>query len=233
MSSVPTRRTAAVPFWEPPTSVILIGSDRPLLNWTAFAFASLHDEHFVWTDIRLDGEGEADGDPVTRGVVPESRHRVVYPYRLTAGDGAPPRALHSLLRADESSEELERLTGFLRLPAESQEYLATDPRQQGGTLVVSNVQRLAALYAPETVGPMVRAIESTGRTLVATFADEPPEARTAFGAVLHLVAESPAAWRDARLRVEKAPGGSSLRPGAEYRLAELDGLASNLGRWLS
>lgn len=216
-----------------PTSVILCGSSRPLLNWVAYALASTTDSGFIWTDVRLEGEVLADSDPLARGLVPPDRLAVVYPNVLKPNDAAANMAIGGVVRSDEPPDTVRRMVDFLRLPLPTQRLLAGAP--PGGrpmVLVLSNAHHMTVLYPTETVAPVLRAVIDAGAILFVTFADAPRESRHAFETILHVGGNDPKAWKRATLRVEKGPSGGPLRAGSEHRLGELEVVAAVLGRGL-
>jgi hypothetical protein len=217
-----------------PTSVIVCGSNRPLLNWVAYALASITDPGFIWTDVRLQGEVLADADPLSRNLIPPDRMNVVHPKELALHRGGAKAVAESVIRADEPTDTVRRLADFLRLPLHTQRLLSAGPSQgQPMVLVLSNGHRLVAFYPTDAVGPTVRAIVESGATLIMTFADAPPEGRLVFETVLHLEGNDTRGWRQASLTAEKGPADGPLRSGSAYRLGEFDPvtdiLASGLG----
>jgi hypothetical protein len=214
-----------------PTSVILFGSNRPLLNWVAYALASETDPGFIWTDVRLWGEVLADVDPLARNLVPPNRLAVVYPNALVPNDAAANMAIGGVVRGDEPSDTVRQLVDFLRLPLPTQRLLSG--ATSGGqpiVLVLSNAHRIVAFYPVETVASVIQAIVGAGVTLFETFADAPLEGREAFETILHVEGNDPKEWRQATLRVEKGTSAGPLRTGSKYRLGELDPVAAVLTR---
>jgi hypothetical protein len=214
-----------------PTSVVVYGSSRPLLNWVAYALASAADSGFVWTDVRLQGEVLADADPLARNLVPPDRLYVVHPYELMPNDAAANMAVGGIVRGGEPPDTLGRLVEFLRLPLGAQRLLA---RGSSGNrpvvLVLSNAQRLVAVYPSERLAPVLGAIVGAGGSLLMTFADAPPASHRAFETRLYLEGDDPKLWKGAVLRVEKGPATGPLRAGSEYRLGDLDLVAAVLTR---
>jgi len=211
-----------------PTSVIICGSSRPLLNWVAFALASAGDPEFHWTDVRMSGEVLSPDDLFARDLIPADRLHLARPRELTPDDATANVAVSAVIRDDETPEELRRVLEFLRLPGPTQELLA----ETAGTgppriVVLSNGHRLLALY-PELgiVAPTVRAIVGAGVVLIMTFADAPPGGRVAFDVVLHLEGHEPKEWRQAALRVEKAPSSGPFRAGSKVRLTDFEPVAA-------
>ncbi|HYB78748.1 MAG TPA: hypothetical protein VEG66_03175 [Thermoplasmata archaeon] len=215
-----------------PTSVIICGTSRSLLNWAAYALAAGTDPDFLWTDVRLSGEVVAPEDPLSRDLIPSGRLRLVSPAELRPDDATANAALSAVIRDDDTPEELERAVEFLRLPSTTQDVLA-EAKGDGSprVVVLSNGHRLVAIYNDlAVVRPTVRAIVGAGVALIMTFADAPPGGREAFEIVLHVEGSDPTAWRLARLRVEKAPPDSIFPAGSETLLADVGPIASVLRR---
>ena len=215
-----------------PTSVIICGSSRPLLNWVAFALASASDPAFHWTDVRITGEVPTPDDLFSRDRIPPERLHLVAPRELTPDDATANVAVSAVIRDEETPEELRRVVEFLRLPHATQQLLAeTESVGSPRVVVLSNGHRLLALY-PEVgvVAPTVRAIVSARVVFIMTFADAPPGGRVAFDTVLHLEGHDPKIWRQSKLRVEKAPSTSEFRSGSEVRLADFEPVAAVLSR---
>lgn len=211
--------------------MILLGSDRSLLNWVAYAFASATDRDFMWVNVESKGEVRAEPDVLSKGLIPTHRFASIRPAELAPNDSVANIAVSGVVRDDETPEELQRLLDFLRLPERSQARLSTivvgrEPK----VVVLSNAHRLGPYYPAETIGPLLRAIEATGVTLLVTFADAPNEGRFAFQMVLHLEGHDPTAWRLAKLRVEQAPADARIPAGSERLLTDVDPVASVLGR---
>ena len=216
-----------------PTSVVLYGSDRPLLNWVAYALASAEDPEFHWTDVRLAGEVLAVTDPLSLGVVPPERLNIRYPHELLPNDADANMAIAGVVREDGASDTMRRLMDFIRLPMDAQRWLAGGP--SGGrprVFVLSNGHRLVSSYPPNSLAPVLGAIVEAGAAMFMTFADSPPASHAAFESALHLHGHDPKAWRQATLKVERGPSAGPLRAGSEYRLGELDIVASVLARHL-
>jgi hypothetical protein len=214
--------------------VIILGSDRRLLNWVAYAFASATDRHFLWVDVRSMGEVRADPDPLSRNLVPEHQFAAVRAVDLAPSDARANVAISGVVRDDETPENLQRLMDFLRLPERTQAALSTVVVGGGPSVVVlSNAHRLGAFYPVEIVPPLLRAIKESGATVIMTFADAPNEGRFAFDMVLHLEGSDPAAWRQAVLRVEKGSASGPFPTGSTCRLADVEvvraALSSQLG----
>ena len=214
-------------------SVIVIGDDRRLLNWVAYAFASATDPDFLWVNIESKGEVRAPLDLFSKGLIPPNRLASLRSAELAPNNATANIAVSGVVRDDETPENLQRLMDFLRLPERSQARLSTLAVGNAPKVVVlSNAHRLGPYYPAETVAPFLRAIESTGITFLATFADAPNEGRFSFDVVLHLEGHDPAAWRQAVLRVEKGPTVGPLSSGSEHRLADLEVVRSVLARHL-
>lgn len=206
-----------------PTSVLLCGPSRPLLNWTAYALAASTDPGFIWTDIRPPGESLDAIDPLARGLIPSERLNIVHPTEILPERSGAPAAARSVAP---SSPTVRRLQDFVRLPLHTQRLLTGEPtRGRPIVLVLSNAQRMVGLYPAQNVAPVVKAIVEAGVILLVTFADVPPEGHEAFDLVLRLEGGDPTNWSRATLKVEKAPADGLLRAGAALRLGEFAPIA--------
>lgn len=220
-------------FFGGPASVILLGHDRPLLNWVAYALASVTDPGFQWTDVRMKGELLGDLDPLKRGVIGPDRLTLVSASELAPDHARANIAVSAVIRDDETPENLQRVVDFLRLPERSQALLSrAGPGGGPRVVVLSNAHRLVGYYPVTTVGPLLRAIVSTGVIVIMTFADAPTDGRFAFDVVGHLEGAGLENWRQARLRIEKGLPEGPLRSGREVQLADLGPVAEVFARAL-
>lgn len=214
-----------------PTSMVMYGSSRPLLNWVAYALASAADPGFVWTDVRLEGEVLTDVDPLSRNLIPPDRMNVVSPAGLIPNDAVANMAIAGVIREEESDVALGRLLDFLRLPPGAQRLLARGSSgNRPKVLVLSNAHRLVAVWPARALAPALGAIVGAGGSLFMTFADAPPGSHDAFEIRLHLEGGNSKSWRQTTLRVEKGPSAGPFRPGSEHRLGEFDPVAAVLAR---
>jgi len=218
-------------FFTRPTTTVLYGADRPLLNWVAYALASASDPGFIWTDVRLEGEVLAQSDILAGNLIPPERLNVIDPETLAPHRSAAKAAVENVVRDGESDESLQRLMDFLRLPLGAQRLLA---KGSSGShplvLVLSNAQRAVALWPSETVAPVLGAIVGAGGTFIMTFADAPPGSHRSFDVMLEAEGEDLREWDRVRLRVLKGPANGPLRTGELHRLGELAPLAAILAR---
>jgi len=216
-----------------PTSVLIVGNDRALLNWVAYAVAVFHDPGFLWTDVRYPGQEVDADDPMARKVIPPAQMVVRHPDELRPSDASANVAVSAVVRADEPPENLRRLLDFLRLPQPTQQALSYS--RPGGRLpvvVLSNSHRLAAFYPADAVTSTVRTILESGAILVMTFADSPPRGRVAFDTLLNVHGSVEDGWRRAKVKVEAAPAEGPFRTGTEPSLGELLPFAEILSRAL-
>ena len=212
-----------------PTSVILCGSQGPLLDWVVFALASRAPGGYFWTDVRLEGQPADTIGPLGRRAIPEDHLSVLSPQELTTNDALANAAITGGLRPEERLSEIERVSDFLRLPSHTQALIAAQ-RTSGApaVLVLSNAQRLAALYPPTTISPVLRAMVAADVSVVLVFADAPPRARVEFDNVWHLDSAELSRWRDAVLRIEKANTRPPLTAGKGVPLRDLPAVAETL-----
>jgi hypothetical protein len=208
-----------------PSSVLICGSSRSLLNWCALSLARRLDPEFRWTDARIREETLDPRDPLARGAIPDSQWRAVRPEAFRPNDEHANLAavtIASVLRSDEAGRSLEGIAEMLRLPTPTQELIAEVPPHDRLTVfVLSNAHRLVAFYPGTTIRPILRTILDAGVTVVATWADAPPAGRTEFEFVLHVAGSSPEAWMDAEVRCEKGTDSGPFRTGDRRPLGEL------------
>jgi hypothetical protein len=214
-----------------PGSTILCGRPGALLNWVAYGFASSNPGGYFWTDVRMAGQLLDPSDPLASSRISPELLSIVEPQTLAPQDRVANAAISGLVRSATPTSSDQQFVDFLRLPEHTQRLLAT---QTTGTkpivLVLSNSQRMAALYATESVGPLVRAISGAGASLLVTYADEPPEGRLGFDNVWHLVAGERPTWLSSRLIVEKGPPTGPFAAGESVPLAGIERVASHLKR---
>lgn len=219
--------------WGSSRSVLLVGDDRSLLNWIAYALASAADPDFLWTDVRTTGEVLGELDVFARDLIAPNRLITARPSDLAPSNRTANIAISEVVRDDEPPESLRRLLDFLRLPEQTQaqlSHLVSSGRPR--VVVLSNAHRLQGFYPVETVAPLLRAIGETGVRTVMTFADAPNEGRFGFDTVLRVEGHDPRRWKEASLTVEKGPLGGPFRAGAAYRLGDFEALAAVLAKHL-
>jgi hypothetical protein len=214
------------------TSIFIAGTSRPLLKWVAFALLERYASRVYWTDIRYEGEAADPLDPLVAGVIPADRVHVLNPRQLHQDESLTRRveaAAPSLLRTDEPAESVRRIFDFLRLPAHTQERIAsTFSGDEPALLVLANGQRLGGTFPPEAVAPIVHAIVDAGACIVTLWAEALPAARGAFDVVLHVQGQDPSGWRTATLRCEKGLSTGPLAHGVTVSLSDLPTVAAVL-----
>ena len=218
-----------------PGSTIVWGDDRPLLNWVAYALASVTSSEFKWTDIQFPGQALGPTDPLSRHLIPPDRLRVVRASDMAPNNAAANMPVSAVIRSDETPGNVERLLDFLRLPASTQRLLETPPPgAQPRVAVLSNGQRIVALYpTPQAIAPTIRAIVEAGTIMIMTFADAGPEGRFQFDNVLNVEGSVTRGWQEATLKVEKWSPSGPFRVGTALRLGDLAPLAAVIARGLS
>ena len=214
-----------------PTSVIIFGNDRPLLNWVANAHASINDPRFNWTDDRSTGQTPAPTDPMSRNKIPADRMFVRRPVELGRNDRTPSVAVSTIVRSDEPAENVQRLLDFLRLPTPTQHVLSAPRQDRPLVAVLADSHRVLALYPTvENVSSTVRSILATDATLIMTFADAPPDGRFVFETIVHIDGSLRDGWRKATMTVERGSSDGAIPTGLVVRLEEFDPIANVLAR---
>jgi len=216
-----------------PISVVVRGSNRPLLNWVALALATEANPQFIWNDVRLRGEKLSDLDPLARDLIPTDRLNIAVPTAFVPDHAAASTPTSGVIRDDEPSDNIRLLKEFLRLPQGAQRLLSMPPAGDRPTvLVLSNAHRLVAVYPSETLAPVLTTLTGAGVTLIMTFADAGPESHRAFDVALEVEGNDPKEWRGAVIRVEQGPLEGPLRPGSRYPLGDFQPAAGLLAREL-
>ena len=211
-----------------PTNVLLHGSSRPLLNWVMYAVLDRSSPNFRWTDVRLREERLDPLDPLARHVLPEGQLSIIEPADLRRSPD-PGTVVSSMIHSDEPTESLQRVMEFLRLPTHTQELISqATPTKRPAPFALSNCHRLAALFPVNSVEPTLRAIRSSGVSLVMTWADALPASAQLFDFVLGVEGSDPTAWKDAVLNCELGRSEGAVRVGRRLRLGELRSIADVL-----
>ncbi|HYA69978.1 MAG TPA: hypothetical protein VEH28_01235 [Thermoplasmata archaeon] len=222
------------PIFRGPTSVLVWGDDRSLLNWVAYALASVTDPEFHWTDVRYPDQAVSATDPLARGRIPPNRLSVVETRELAPNDASANVAVSAVIRSDEIPDNVQRVLDFLRLPTITQRVLEqTPPEGRPRVVVLSNGHRITAFYpTPDVIDPTLRAIVGANTILIMTFGDAGPGGRFRFDNVLHLEGSVRDGWRSASLMVEKWVPGGPFEKGTTHQLADLSSIADVLAREL-
>jgi hypothetical protein len=222
------------PIFRGPTSAIIWGDDRSLLNWVAYAMASVTDPEFHWTDVRYSDQAVSATDPVARGRIPTDRLYVVETQELAPDDATANMAVSAIIRSDEPPASIQRVIEFLRLPVATQRVLEQTPREGPPRVaVLSNGHRISALYpTPAVIDPTIRAIVGANTILIMTFGDAGPGGRFRFDDVLHVDGSIRDGWRRAMLSVEKWTPGGPFEVGTTLPLVDLSPISDVLGREL-
>ncbi len=216
-----------------PTSAVLCGSSRAFLNWIAYALVSEPSSWFFWTDVRSPGQVPDETGPLAKGRIPAERLDVLLPSELARSELPPDLNVGSVLKPDGTRISTQDLTTFLRLPQHTQKIVSLIPADaERVVIVLSNAQRMVALYPTETVGGFVRAIVHAGASFLVTFSDTPGEKRLAFDYIFHLKGEDPRMWEQATLFVERGKASGVFRTGSELNLSAIRGVSSVLRREL-
>ncbi len=215
-----------------PTSVFIWGTSRSLLKWFAFASLAPYASRVYWTDVRLPGEIPDPIDPITAHAIPEESVYVLSPRDLQPDDQGARQAevaAATMLRSDETTNSLQGLVEFLRMPSHAQKLISATGRPDAPSiLVTANAQRLATVYSVDRVAPLMRAMLESGTCQVALWAEAPTSHTEMFDVILHLEGNDPTDWRNARVRCEKGISTGPLASGKPSRLSDLKPIATVL-----
>jgi hypothetical protein len=217
-----------------PSSVFISGSSRSLLKWFAFAALAPYTRRVYWTDVRLPGEILDPLDPMTLHAIPAKSVYVLLPQELAPDDRGARQAETAaprLLQADTSPHSLEGLVEFLRMPTHAQELISATGRPEiPSILVTANAQRLATVYSPERIAPLMRVMLDSGTCQIALWAEAPTTHTSMFDVILHLEGTASKDWRNATVRCERGISTGPLASGPAVRLADVPQIASVLAR---
>ncbi len=210
----------------------MYGPSSSLVNLVLFALAEEANPSFHWLDIRRSDERPPEYDPARLGWIDERRSWTVNPFDAFAMENARANAaLFELVRKDEPSATLVRLSEFLRLPDTMQRILSEAPAAgKPGVLAVANVQRAAPAFPSATLPPILDAMAWAGYSLFVGYAGPPSSARQNFDHVLRVDGEAPACWRESSITLEGPSPMGDLTPQQPRALAELPSTARVLNR---
>ncbi|MGP8077728.1 MAG: hypothetical protein ACLQD8_03300 [Thermoplasmata archaeon] len=219
-----------------PSSVFISGTSRPLLKWFAHASLAPYASRVYWTDVRLPGEILDPLDPMAVHAVPEETVYVLSPGELRPDDQGARQAetaAATMLRSDDSTNSLQGLVEFLRMPHHAQKLIsATGRGDLPSILVTANSQRLATLYPEDRIAPLMRAMLESGTCQVALWAEAPTTLTSVFDVILHVEGNGPTDWRTATVRCEKGISTGPLASGKAHRLSDIEPVARILERFL-
>ncbi len=206
-----------------PTSILVHGPSRDLVNLAVFALAEATSPQFQWVDIRVPGETRSALDPVGLGWVPGDRcWAIESPTALRPTDIGANYAMFAYLRADESPAAIAQVTDFLRLPDISQRILATrPPESRPGVVAVPNAHRVMATFGADQVPSILNAHRNSGFSVYVGYAEAIGAGGEAFDLVLHLDGVDPADWASCGCRSEKGVDSGPLAEGSVVRLGDI------------
>jgi hypothetical protein len=215
-----------------PTSVLVYGPSRPLVNLALFALAEATTPDFQWVDIQVPGEQRLRCDPVELGwVADEHRWTVDHPSALRPENLAANLALFALIRADEPSPSLVQVTEFLRLPEISQRILAARPPMgQPGVVAVPNAHRVMATFGLGQIPAILSVHRTAGYSVYVGYAEAPGTGRELFDVVFRLDGERLSDWRPSHIVCEKGLASGPLARRQAVELADVPLMAEVLSR---
>jgi len=206
-----------------PTSLVVHGLHRPMVNLALFALAREANPNLVWMELRLVGEPPHPGDPVGLGWVPESQRVTIdrldamRPNEVFAGP-----AFSDLILDRPPDDTIDRLLDFLTLPEASQQLIASRPVGSApGLVAVADAHRLISSYPSALLGPVLAAHRAAGYSLFVGYTEVPCPAFDAFDYRVVIEGDRLEDWPRARVVCEHGDERGTLRTGASYRLSEL------------
>ena len=217
-----------------PSSVFISGNSRTLLKWFAYAALEPYASRVYWTDVRLPEEILDPIDPMSVHAIREGAVYVLSPLDLQPDDRGARQAeaaAATMLHTEESTSAIQGLIEFLRMPSHAQQLISSTGRIDAPSiLVTANAQRLATVYSPERIAPLMRAMLASGTCQVALWAEAGTNLVSIFDILLHLEGNDPTDWRNATIRCEKGISTGPLASGKALRLSAIDSISKVLER---
>lgn len=219
-----------------PSSVFISGDSRSLLKWFAFAALEPYASRLYWTEVRLPEEILDPLDPMTLNAIPAESVYVLSPHDLAPDDQAARHAeaaAATVLASAEAPHSIQGLLEFLRMPSHARRLISsTGSPDLPSILVTANSQRLATVYTPERIAPLMRAMLDGGTCQVALWAEAPTRLTSVFDVILHLEGNDPREWRSATIQCTKGISRGPLAVGEHHALSEIGPVATLLARYL-
>jgi hypothetical protein len=218
-----------------PSSVLVYGPSRPLVNLAVFALAEATTPKFHWVDICVPGEERLAVDPVRLGWIPNDHvWSVESPAALRPDELGPNASVFALVRFDEPPATVNHVTEFLRLPEMSQRILASPlPAHGPGVVAVPNAHRVMAAFSADRVRPILQVHRNAGYSVYVGIAEAAGDERLEFDCVLRIEGERLADWATSPVVCEQGAGAGPLADGTPVPLGELPLLAKVFARALA
>jgi hypothetical protein len=216
-----------------PSSVLIAGRSRLLVQLVAYGWAGRIDTDFGWVELEDPSNGGDAEDGKVFGLLPPERaFPVQRPEELIPDVGLTNLALWTVVRRDETSGEIARLTDFLLLPPPLQLLLGRVGMGPGpGALVVANAERLGENFPFAELDPrrIVATMKRENVTLILAMRARPFDVlAAAFDVVVHVEDTHAASTEQVRIRVERQPAGAGLPVGDNLTAGRLLPVASAL-----
>ncbi|MCI4325876.1 MAG: hypothetical protein L3K00_08390 [Thermoplasmata archaeon] len=224
-----------VRLFDRPTSVLVYGPSRPLVNLVVFALAEATTPKYHWVDICVPGEQRLEVDPVRLGWIHHDRlWSVENPAALRPDPLAADSSVFGLVRFDEPQATVTQITEFLRLPEMSQRILSTPlPARGPGVVAVPNAHRVMASFSADRVGPILKVHRTAGYSVYVGFADAAGDERKEFEYVIRLDGESLSHWETSPVVCERGVVSGPMADETPVSLGDVPLLAGVFGRALA
>jgi len=215
------------PNWDGRAVAVLVwGVSRRIVNRLVFSMVRSLDATPLWLEVSERGE---QPEPLRLGWVPPERLYVSErPEDLEPARAIGNLALWGIVRSDEPTTLLARLTDFVRLPPLVQQALGgSTPESPLRALAVGNADRVAHLFRerPEELQWLVSYLRQSSLCLVVGANGPPGTGRSAFDCEFHVEGESVMTWREATVICDRSRVGGSYPVGRARRLSEIPGLS--------
>lgn len=201
--------------FERPSSVLVYGPSRPLVNLTLYALAHHTNPEFHWVEVGAIPQPPTVSEPVQLGWIPDSRLWLVdRSNTLRPNDAAAALPLGELISPDEPPESLRQFVDFLRLPDQAQRLIAAQtPNGSPGVVAVPDTDRLEGTFSASEVDSLLAVHREAGLSVMVGHRGSPGSGRDVFDFVFRLQGrdERPDGWKKNQLVCEKGITSGPLR----------------------
>jgi hypothetical protein len=195
---------------ERPTSIVISGRSRLLVQLVAYAFAERIDPSFFWMEISPMGATPDPEDGKIVSLLPAERVRWIQHIMEVYPDPAVANiSLFAVVREDTPGDELSQLADFLTLPPPLQQIVSRIGTQdRPDVIVVANGERLGEEYPFRQIDPrrVVATLKRENVSLVLALRARPFEViSSAFDAAFRIESTHAAHPLGSRLIAERLP----------------------------
>ena len=212
-----------------PSSFVLWGPDRGILDRVALAIARSIDPEFYWFDVTAPDGALSRGEREVLEEVPVHRAFRLSPPEVELQNAIGNVAVWAVLRhGGAEAQQVSELADFVRLPDVVQRTVSERNPDTPGTLVVSNADHASHLYPADagTFSPYIRLLNNRGLTLILTTGMTPRANAADFEVILKLQPGAVGSWsmkcEKGSLEADFAPFGPASETSVDSVIARLE-----------